>query len=205
MKVASILFHIISLDDARYKFCVEHLKLESDELCQIQTRFWISGNFADATSSVLEDNDWMIGSPADASIHWQNQGLPNSRANSSNLFSWFCTDFSQGTVASNRAVSRVLESWNENWKDPKSWFRWEKNVGSLGPTSQKVHIVRNSISLAGLGFLSKFLVTSCDVDGQMVQEEWHCSEFFSALAAIVGVGFISKPETLRPGSTYFNL
>lgn len=29
-----------------------------------------------------------------------------------------------------------------------------------------------------------------------LKEEWHCSEFFSALAAIVGVGFISKPETL---------
>ena len=31
------------------------------------------------------------------------------------------------------------------------------------------------------------------------QEEWHLSEFFSAIAAILGVGFISKPETLHLG------
>jgi len=46
-----------------YKFCVEHLKLERDELDVSFPRFWISVNFADATGSVLEDNDWMIGSP----------------------------------------------------------------------------------------------------------------------------------------------
>lgn len=29
-----------------------------------------------------------------------------------------------------------------------------------------------------------------------LKEEWHCSEFVSAVASIVGVGFISKPESL---------
>eukprot|EP00435_Cladocopium_sp_Y103_P007516 s1693_g2.t1 len=38
-----------------------------------------------------------------------------------------------------------------------------------------------------------------------LKEEWHCSEFFSAIAAILGVGFISKPETLLDASSVSHL
>lgn len=38
-----------------------------------------------------------------------------------------------------------------------------------------------------------------------LKEEWHLSEFFSAIAAILGVGFISKPETLLDASAVSHL
>lgn len=38
-----------------------------------------------------------------------------------------------------------------------------------------------------------------------LKEEWHLSEFFSAIAAILGVGFISKPEMLLDASAVSHL
>lgn len=51
-KAASVLCHNYFIT-RYYKFCVEHLKLESDELDVSFPRFWISVNFTDATGSVL--------------------------------------------------------------------------------------------------------------------------------------------------------